>query len=67
MDECSHEFKESYYGWQCEKCDMFHPHGCAPWDEEEEEPKCEHCGKPIYDFDDIGCAMCDARVRGNFG
>jgi len=31
--------------------------------EEEEEPCCEKCGKPIYDWSDYGCERCDARVR----
>lgn len=28
---------------------------------EEEEPRCVHCGKPIYDCGEIGCRFCDAR------
>lgn len=28
---------------------------------DEEEPCCPHCGKPIYDFSDIGCGRCDRR------
>jgi len=31
---------------------------CEP---QEDEPICPHCGKPIYDFSDLGCSRCDAR------
>lgn len=30
-------------------------------DDEEEEPICSHCGKPLYDFSDLGCGRCDRR------
>lgn len=33
-----HDFVEEYYGQRCSKCDLFYPHGCAPWD-----PYCEKC------------------------
>lgn len=26
-----------------------------------EQPCCHHCGKPLYDFGDMGCEYCDAR------
>lgn len=26
-----------------------------------EEECCDHCGKPLYDFSDLGCGYCDAR------
>lgn len=29
-----------------------------------DEPRCEHCGKPLYEFADLGCAYCDARHPG---
>lgn len=29
--------------------------------DDQEEPTCEHCGKPLYDFSDIGCGECDRR------
>lgn len=28
---------------------------------DEEEPCCDHCGKPIYEWADLGCGHCDAR------
>lgn len=30
-------------------------------DEIKDEPVCLHCGKPLYDFSDIGCGHCDQR------
>ena len=66
MEECQHDFQEEYYGTRCTKCDLFYPDGCAPWDEEQEEPACSSCGKPIYDFSDFGCEYCDARVRAGY-
>lgn len=29
--EC--DWVEEYYGHRCGNCDMFYPHGCAPWDD----------------------------------
>ena len=31
--------------------------------EEDKEPCCDNCGKPVYDWSDYGCERCDARVR----
>lgn len=28
-----HEWIEEYYGWQCTKCKLFYPYGCAPWED----------------------------------
>ena len=58
---CQHDWSEEYYGHRCRKCDFFYAHGTAPWDDEEDEPTCSHCGKPFYDFSDIGCGYCDQR------
>lgn len=33
-----HKFREDYYGWQCENCDLFYAYGTAPW-----EPYCNRC------------------------
>lgn len=30
----NHKWKEEYYGVRCEKCDLFYPDGCAPWEDE---------------------------------
>jgi len=27
-----------------------------------EDPQCQHCGKDLYDFSDIGCGHCDPRA-----
>ncbi len=67
MSECNHDWQESYYGTHCTKCDEFHPTGCAPWDEEQDEPCCDYCGKPVYEFDELGCTACDARVKEMMG
>lgn len=38
-----HEFKEEYYGHRCERCGLFYPFGCAPWDDTgEDEPQEEY-------------------------
>lgn len=26
-----HSWKDSYYGYECERCGMFIPYGCEPW------------------------------------
>ncbi|MCP9495910.1 MAG: hypothetical protein MSG64_15785 [Pyrinomonadaceae bacterium MAG19_C2-C3] len=57
----NHEWKDEYYGTRCQKCDLFFPDGCAPWDEPQELECCSHCGKDIYDFSDLGCGYCDRR------
>jgi hypothetical protein len=30
----NHKWKKEYYGVRCEKCDLFYPDGCAPWEDE---------------------------------
>lgn len=37
-DWADHKFKETYYGWECEHCNLFYPYGGAPW-----EPYCNRC------------------------
>jgi len=44
-------------GGPCQSCIA------ALYAEDEEEPCCESCGKPIYEWGDYGCQRCDARVR----
>jgi hypothetical protein len=57
-----HEWKEEYYGLKCETCSVFIPYGSEPWmPYEDDEPTCKHCGKPLYDFSDLGCEYCDRR------
>lgn len=29
---CDHVWVEEYYGTGCTQCGAFYPHGCAPWD-----------------------------------
>lgn len=35
-EECKnwedHQWTEIYYGHECERCGLFYPFGCAPWD-----------------------------------
>jgi hypothetical protein len=59
-----HEWKEEYYGYKCETCGEFIAYGCEPWIDEPDEPTCSHCGKPFYDFADLGCEYCDRRHPG---
>ncbi len=40
---CDHVWTEEYYGARCTKCDLFYPHGCAPW-ESPEAPEWEEWG-----------------------
>jgi len=58
-----HDYAEEYDGYRCRNCDDFIPYGCAPWEwsPDEPEPVCDHCGKPLEDFSDLGCEYCDAR------
>lgn len=61
MAQCKHEFKEEYYGTRCQKCDLFYPAGCAPWEPEPEpdpDDYCWNCGHDKYDFSDAGCEVC---------
>lgn len=37
---------------------------CDSFDEADIETTCDHCGKDIYDFSDLGCGYCDARHPG---
>lgn len=58
-----HDYKESYYGWQC-ACGYFIPFGEEPWmPDPEPDPSdfCPHCGKEYEDFSDLGCEYCDVR------
>jgi hypothetical protein len=41
----------------CPACDAY----AAMMLGDEEEPCCRHCGKPLYDFSDLGCGRCDRR------
>lgn len=43
------------------KCEGCFAYSCCF--DEGEEPCCDHCGKPIYDWSDYGCPACDARTR----
>ena len=41
----SHQWREEYYGWQCENCGEFVPFGCEPWipadlDNDEDDDTC---------------------------
>lgn len=36
-ENCKHEWIDEYYGTKCNKCNLFYPYGCAPWDMEEDE------------------------------
>ena len=29
--DCTHEWKEEYYGVRCPKCNTFYPYGSEPW------------------------------------
>ncbi len=29
--------------------------------DEEDEPHCQHCGKALYEWGDLGCERCDRR------
>jgi DNA polymerase/3'-5' exonuclease PolX len=42
-----HDFKEEYYGWQCQNCDAFYAFGNEPWIDYEPDPDdfCPSCGK----------------------
>ena len=46
-EECNHNWTEEYYGTRCTICNLFYPHGCAPWDE------------IAYETDDIECDYDD--------
>lgn len=64
MNECKHDWKETYYGVKCSECGLFYPHGSEPWLPDEEEPEencCSRCGKEYEDFSDLGCEYCDRR------
>lgn len=57
-----HEWEEGYYGTTCKKCSTFYAYGCAPWDEEQEQPDsdfCPNCGRELGDISDYGCWYCD--------
>src|SRR5689334_12172354 len=49
---CKCEWQEEYYGVRCIKCEMFYPHGGAPWeegfDDDDDDDSiyrtCEGCG-----------------------
>ena len=32
-EEWRHDWRDVYYGWECNRCGLFFPHGGAPWDE----------------------------------
>lgn len=74
-DNCKDEAKEAYpycvndkdnkyWNHLCNEC--FDVLGCSYVFEPGFPPQvCEHCGKDIEDFSDLGCEFCDSRYLGN--
>lgn len=56
---CGRDFPDRHTGMahekECPACEAL------SGDCDEPEPCCEHCGKPLGDFSDIGCGRCDRR------
>jgi hypothetical protein len=62
--DCDHDWvDDNYQGYSCSKCGAFLPYGLEPWMPPDDEPEmcCEHCGKLLEDFSDLGCEYCDVR------
>jgi hypothetical protein len=32
--DTDHDFHETYYGYQCTRCELFYAFGTAPWEDE---------------------------------
>lgn len=43
-----HQWKETYYGYECEHCHEFIPFGCEPWVEDDDEKNQEYVAEESY-------------------
>lgn len=66
QDPCStfnHDYKEEYYGHRCTKCGLFFAHGCAPWDDDDEN-YCDDEDDEAWDDDDDDFFDCGMMADG---
>jgi hypothetical protein len=57
-----HVWEEGYYGYQCQRCELFYVYGCAPWDAPGDHEPGDYDDDPYddYEFEDHegDCGFC---------